>query len=55
MLFRMDKLDLFLSTNVLSVDAITSLMHHSVLFFSIYSQKKKSFMSKRKTILSQAA
>ena len=46
-LCRMNKRDLFLSTNVLFFDALTILIHHSVLFFSILSQKEK-FSVKRK-------
>ena len=46
-LCRMNKRDLFLSTNVLFFDAVTILIHHSVLFFSILSQKEK-FSVKRK-------
>ena len=54
MLSRMDKCNLFLGTNVLLFDVLTILVHHFVLFCSILSQKKRSFMSKRKPIVSQA-
>ena len=53
-LCRMDICNLFLSTNALSFDVLTILIHHFVLIFSIASQKQKFFV-KRKTILSQAA
>ena len=46
-LCRMDKWNLFLSTNVLLFDVLTILIHHFVLFFSILSQKEK-FHVKRK-------
>ena len=52
-LCRMDKWNLFLSTNVLLFDVLTILIHHFVLLFSIL--KKRSFVSKGKRILSQAA
>ena len=38
---RMNKYNLFLSTNVLSFDVLTILIHHFVLFFRILSQTKK--------------
>ena len=47
-LCRMNKRDLFLSTNVLFFDALTILIHHSVLFFSILSQKEKFYVKRKK-------
>ena len=46
-LCRMDKWNLFLSTNVLSFDVLTILIHHLVLFFSIISQKEKFCVKKK--------
>ena len=51
-LCRMDKWNLFLSTNLLLFDILIILIHHFVLFFSILRQKEK-FYVKRKIILSQ--
>ena len=48
-LYRMDKWNLFLSTNVLLFDVFNILIHHFMLFFSILcysSVKKRNFMSK---------
>ena len=45
---------LLLCTNVLLLDVLIILIHHSVLFFSILSQKEKIYVE-RKTIYSQAA
>ena len=50
----MDFLRLFLSTNVLLFDVLAILMHH-LCYSSVSSVKKRNFMSKGKTILSQAA
>ena len=50
-LSRMDKCNLFLSTNVLLFYVLTILIHHFALLFSIISQKKLS----QKEILSQSA
>ena len=50
MLSRMDKLDLFLNTNVLLFDVLT------ILRYSLVSSVKKiNFMSKSKTRLNQTA
>ena len=46
-LCRMDKWNLFLSTNVLLFDVLTILIHHFVLFFSILSQKEKFYVKKK--------
>ena len=46
-LCRMDKWNLFLSTNVLSFNVLTILIHHFVLFFSILSQKEKFYVKRR--------
>ena len=45
---------LLLCTNVLLLDVLIIVIHHSVLFFSILSQKEKIYVE-RKTIYSQAA
>ena len=44
---RMDKWNLFLSTNVLLFDPLTILMHHFVLFFNVLSQKEKSYVKRK--------
>ena len=44
---RMDKLDLFVSANVLLFDVLTIWIHHFVLFFSILSQKSKFYVKKK--------
>ena len=49
-----DKLDLFLSTNVLLFDVLTISIHH-LCYASASSVKKINFIPKRKKILSQAA
>ena len=46
-LCRMDKWNLFLSTNVLLFDVLTILIHHFGLFFRILSQKKKFYVKKK--------
>ena len=43
-LYRMDKWNLFLSTNVLLFDVFNILIHHFMLFFSILSQKEKFYV-----------
>ena len=48
-LCRMDKCNLFLSTNVLLFDVLIILIHHFVLFFSIHSQKKKFYVKRKNT------
>ena len=48
----MDQLDLFLSTNVLLFEVLTILMHHVVLFFSIFCQKNKIYVKKKNNTLS---
>ena len=45
-LCRMDKWNLLLSTNVLLFDALTILIHHSLLLFSILIQKEKFYVKK---------
>ena len=47
-LCRMDKWNFILSTNVLSFDVLTILIHHFVLCFSILSQEEKCRREKRK-------
>ena len=47
MVCRMDKCNLFLSTNVLLFEVLTILIHHFVLFFSILSQKEKFYVKRK--------
>ena len=47
-LCRMDKWNLFLSTNVLLFDTPTILIHHFVLLFSILSKKEKFYVKRKR-------
>ena len=47
-LCRMDKWNLFVSTNVLLFDVLTILINRFVLFFSILSQKQKFYVKGKK-------
>ena len=44
----MDKMNLFLSANILLFDVLTILIHYFVLLFSILSQKKKFYVKRKK-------
>ena len=46
-LCRMDKWNLFFSTNVLLFDVLTILINRFVLFFSILSQKQKFYVKRK--------
>ena len=46
-LCRIDKWNLFLSTNVLLFDVLNILILHFVLFFSILSQKEKFYVKRK--------
>ena len=46
-LCQMDKLNLFLSTNVLSFDVLTILIHRFLLLFSILSEKEKFYVKRK--------
>ena len=46
-LCRVNKWNLHKCTNILLFDVLTILMHHSVLFFSIFRQKEKFYVKRK--------
>ena len=51
-LCRIDKWNVFLSTNIILFDVLIILIHHFVLFFSILSQKEKLYVKRKSNIQS---